>query len=191
MGARLVCGLQNKTSMRYLMYATVSCMVLAACGKESCQSTELIFSKQSLQSLPSGIGDCAMVQIIYADANQLTSVPSSIGKVQALRELDLSYNQLNALPDELADLANLEQLDLSNNQFKELPPAVLKLSKLRILDLRNNQVSALPADIANLQSLENVYLSGNAFTTEQRAEFRRWLPSTKFVWSVASQQAPE
>lgn len=145
---------------------------------------ELNLSQKKLNDLPADLSSYAHLERLYADANNITNIPNeTVANLYLLQELDLSYNKLYSLPEKMSQAKNLEKVDLSFNQFSEFPKVLLDLQNLRTLDIRSNNIKDLPEDIKNLKKLEIIYLAGNNMDASKRAEYRSWLPRTKFIWA--------
>eukprot|EP00934_Nitzschia_sp_Nitz4_P005469 Nitzschia sp. Nitz4//scaffold187_size43274//8756//10702//NITZ4_007330-RA/size43274-processed-gene-0.51-mRNA-1//1//CDS//3329539798//5459//frame0 len=96
-------------------------------------------------SLPSEMGDLAVLERFIAQANDLTgTVPSDLGRLKLLERVDLSWNRLEGtLPTELGNLQNLNQLYLVGN------PALS---------------GSIPSDFGGLTALNILYLQDTSLT---------------------------
>ncbi|EXC37940.1 Phytosulfokine receptor 1 [Morus notabilis] len=156
--------------------------------------------------LPSGIGNCAFLDHLHVEMNDLTGIPEGVFRLQNLSDLIISYNKLSGqlsdgideIPESYKDFHSLSYFSLSNSSNTNL------LSALRILQQCKNLTTLvlslnfhheeLPADpsfhfeklrilvIANCRlkgdfdSLFYLDISNNSFTGEIPENITR-LPS--------------
>lgn len=129
---------------------------------------ELDLSMMNLEDVPTQIGGCNGLEVLYLSQNRLVTLPSQLGNLTALEELDLAFNQLTGLPDQVSGLTALQSLDLSINRLREVPRAVGALRSLKTLNLAGNELTELPTWIGGLTKLRVLNLSNNRLA---------WLPS--------------
>lgn len=104
--------------------------------------TTLDLSDNSLQSLPSEIGELTKIEVLILDNNRLEgSLPGEIRKMTNLRVLSAKNNNLSGVPAEIGQLSKLETIDFSNNSISGLPLELGNLTQLKLLDLTGNPVS--------------------------------------------------
>jgi len=70
--------------------------------------------------------------------NALESIPSTIGRCKILQKLMLSGNKLKTLPKEISKCTNLELVRLASNQLQHPPMELLQLPKLSWIALSAN-----------------------------------------------------
>lgn len=140
-------------------------------------------NNNQLISLPESIGNLQNLMFLSISRNQISSLPESIGSLQNLQSLHLSDNLLTTLPESISDLKKLEILSVKNNQLISLPESIGNLQNLEELFVNNNQLTSLPASIQNLNGyLKRLYIGGNNFSEEEKANIEKWLPKTTIYW---------
>lgn len=96
--------------------------------------------------------------------------------------LNLSGQGLTAVPAEVYRLNKLNDLNLSNNKLTSLPMAVLiSFPVLYSLDLSNNHIASVSSQIQSATSysvLQNLKLTGNNLSEEDRLKLKQLLPKT-------------
>ncbi len=150
------------------------------------------------------------LEILRLKGNNLRTLPVGVfSRLFSLDTLDLSENQLSRLPSEglFASLASLRRLSLYKNQLRSLSPGVfLGLSSLNLLILGknqlqslpgnlfssspflkdifidNNQLSSLPPGLFSGFSLEQLELSGNPFSKEERSRIQKEVKAKLLVF---------
>ena len=124
-------------------------------------TTDLILSNNSIQTLPSEMGKMTNLVAFKIDHNLLDgSLIGEIRQMSKLKVLDVSYNKMTGMPAELGQLSNLETLNYSNNSITGLPN---ELSKLK-----NN--------------LKEFNLSGNPLSQSQINSLKASLPNTNIIF---------
>lgn len=125
-------------------------------GKFELLQSDLIYLKlkdNKLDSLPTDLFACNLLQHLDLSANALTELNKFVGELNQLKELFASDNKLETLPTSLNSCRNLQLLELQNNQLSRIPPESLSLPQLLRLDLSSNKLSIIPINICELRSL--------------------------------------
>ena len=124
-------------------------------------TTELILSNNSIQTLPSEMGKMTNVVIFKIDHNVLDgSLIGEIRQMSKLKQLDVSYNKMTGMPAEIGQLSNLETLNYSHNNITGLPN--------ELASLKNN--------------LKEFDLTGNPLSQEQISNLKASLPNTTIIF---------
>ena len=119
----------------------------------------------SLNSLPSSIGNLKNLQELDWEGNILNSLPSSIGNLKKLTFFGSGDNRLNSLPESIGKLTKLEVLRLSSNNLESVPRQIGNLKKLMFLGLAANKLTSIPKEIGKLTKLETILLGFNKLTS--------------------------
>ncbi len=124
-------------------------------------TTDLILSNNSIQTLPSEMGKMTNVIIFKIDHNILDgSLIGEIRQMSKLKQLDVSYNKMTGMPAEIGQLTNLETLNYSYNS-----------------------ITGLPNELANLKNnLKEFNLTGNPLSPEQISKLKASLPNTTIIF---------
>ena len=124
-------------------------------------TTDLILSNNSIQTLPSEMGKMTNVVIFKIDHNVLDgSLIGEIRQMSKLKQLDVSYNKMTGMPAEIGQLSNLETLNYSYNN-----------------------IDGLPSELANLKNnLKEFNLTGNPLSQAQITKLKTSLPNTKIIF---------
>ena len=141
-------------------------------------------------SIPSEIGNCATLSMLYLKDNGLQSLPSSLGRLTRIVTLAVQMNNIAALPAEIGGLSNLKQLWLYRNQLHDIPfdlerrlPSLIGISvsqnvltrlpfvdapplSLRFIDVEANRIRALPdtwkiRKTVNASQLQHAYAAAS------------------------------
>ncbi len=124
-------------------------------------TTDLILSNNSIQTLPSEMGKMTSVVIFKIDHNLLDgSLIGEIRQMSKLKQLDVSYNKMTGMPAEIGQLSNLETLNYSYNN-----------------------IDGLPNELANLKNnLREFNLKGNPLSQDQINKLKTSLPNTNIIF---------
>lgn len=124
-------------------------------------TTDLILSNNSIQTLPSEMGKMTNVVVFKIDHNLLEgSLIGEIRQMSKLKQLDVSYNKMTGVPAEIGQLSNLETLNYSYND-----------------------ITGLPNELSNLSgNLKEFNLTGNPLSQEQISKLKASLPNTKIIF---------
>ncbi|KAI9284096.1 hypothetical protein BC943DRAFT_338368 [Umbelopsis sp. AD052] len=107
--------------------------------------TELNISSCKLSSLPEDMfSQVTAIEILVLDNNTLNSLPSSIGELRMLSKLSVQNNLLSSVPVEIAKLGQLKSLDLQKNNLKTLPKEIWLCSALQMLNCSSNLLETFP-----------------------------------------------
>ena len=125
------------------------------------ETTTLLLSNNSIQTLPSQLGKMTSVTVFKIDHNQLKgSLIGEIRQMSQLKTLDVSYNNMTGMPAELGQLRSLETLNY-----------------------RNNKITGLPNELAQLKSnLKEFNLTGNPLSSAQITKLQTELSNTKIIF---------
>jgi Leucine-rich repeat (LRR) protein len=122
----------------------------------------LQLSKNNLNQFPDHILEVNnKLRSIDVSHNSLQTLPSIIGQFSQLKHLSLNNNQINYLPQEIGNLKKLETLSADNNRIKEIPESISNLTNLRIVSLSRNEFIVFPIVLCHLKSIDFVDLSDN------------------------------
>lgn len=111
--------------------------------------------------------ECAEIETMFLNHNNLSSIPLSIVKFANLQVLDVSSNCLTTLPDIIVQCP-LRTLVAKNNYLtnESLPKSLLsKTGQMRELNLSGNLLTQFPEHVLELKGLKFLYLGGNKITT--------------------------
>jgi internalin A len=124
-------------------------------------TTDLILSNNSIQTLPSQMGRMVNVVVFKVDHNILDgSLIGEIRQMAKLKTLDASYNNMTGMPAEIGQLGNLETLNYSYNH-----------------------ISGLPNELGNLKNnLKTFNLTGNPLSQGQISKLKASLPNTNVIF---------
>lgn len=111
--------------------------------------TRLVLGGVGLTRLPDAIGECAALEVLYLDDNDLATLPAALRRCTRLRLLDVAGNRLaGGLPPVLATLPRLSVLSVSfNPALRTLPDgddAWAAWPSLRRLGVGGCGLTALP-----------------------------------------------
>lgn len=107
--------------------------------------TELNISSCKLSSLPEGMfANVTAIETLVLDNNTLNSLPSSIGELRMLTKLSVQQNLLSSVPVEIAKLGQLKELNLQKNNLKTLPKEIWLCSALTMLNCSSNLLETFP-----------------------------------------------
>ena len=113
-------------------------------------------------SIPSEIGNCATLSMVYLKDNGLQSLPSSLGRLTRIVTLAVQMNNITALPAEIGGLSNLQQLWLYRNRLRNIPfDLERRLTSLIGLSVSQNMLTRLPFIDAPPLSLRFVDVEAN------------------------------
>ena len=132
---------------------------------------QLDLSANKLNEFPESVCELEKLEVLSVMYNNLKVLPNSVCKLKRLWGLNLSDNKLSSLPNDFAELEELVSLFLNNNELRVLPNSVCKMKELRWLNLSDNNLSSLPDGFAELK-LDELYVSGNPFTVEERRKVK-------------------
>lgn len=106
-------------------------------------TTDLLLSNNSIQTLPSEMGKMTNLVVFKIDHNILDgSLIGEVRQMSKLKQLDVSYNKMTGMPAEIGQLSNLETLNYSYNKIDGLPNELSNLANnLRELNLTGNPLS--------------------------------------------------
>lgn len=124
-------------------------------------TTELILSNNSIQTLPSEMGRMTKLVMFKIDHNRLDgSLIGEIRQMSQLKSLDVSYNNMTGMPAEIGQLSKLETLNYSYNN-----------------------ITGLPNELANLKNnLKEFNLTGNPLSQTQISDLRASLTNTNIIF---------
>lgn len=124
-------------------------------------TTELILSNNSIQTLPTEMGRMTNLEVFKIDHNELDgSLIGEIRQMSKLTTLDVSYNNMTGMPAEIG-----------------------QLNKLQALDYSYNKISGLPNELENLKNnLKEFSLTGNPLSQNQITELKAKLPNTTIIF---------
>jgi len=124
-------------------------------------TTELILSSNSIQTLPTEMGRMTNLELFKIDHNKLDgSLIGEIRQMSRLTTLDVSYNNMTGMPAEIG-----------------------QLNKLQTLDYSYNKISGLPNELENLKNnLKEFNLTGNPLSQNQITELKAKLPNTNVIF---------
>jgi Leucine-rich repeat (LRR) protein len=152
----------------------------------------LDISHNSLESLPSRIGDLFLLIEFNCSCNKIKNLPTEIGKLSKLKVLKAEGNQISLLPDEIGQCSELEELILSENSLKNIPDSVAECLSLKILHLQNNNLQSLPKKLTVLKNrLEELDVSNNPELTMIPVEYRRNLSVILWILSLHYEKTKE
>ncbi len=152
----------------------------------------LDISHNSLESLPSRIGDLFLLIEINCSCNKIKKLPTEIGKLSKLKVLKAERNQISLLPDEIGQCTELEELILSDNALKNIPDSVAECLNLKILHLQNNNLQSIPKKLTVLKNrLEELDVSNNLELTMIPVEYRRNVSVILWILSLHYEKTKE
>lgn len=122
---------------------------------------EFYLNKNFLQTVPIGIYNMKVLQVLDISKNLLSSLPEEISQLQSLEILSASHNNFERLPLSIGQLQNLKELNLASNKIRHLPVTIRNLKKLKTLILDRNELVMLPDEICELTELETLDLTRN------------------------------
>jgi Leucine-rich repeat (LRR) protein len=123
-------------------------------------TTTLILSNNSIQTLPSEMGKMTKLKVFKIDHNRLDG--SLIGEIRMmpLKTLDVSYNNMTGMPAEIGQLNKLETLNYSYNN-----------------------ITGLPNELSNLKNnLKEFNLTGNPLSQDTLNKIKAELPNTTIIF---------
>jgi adenylate cyclase len=107
--------------------------------------TELNISSCKLSSLSEDMfANVTAIETLVLDNNTLNSLPSSIGELRMLSKLSVQNNLLSSIPVEIAKLGQLKTLDVQKNNLKTLPKEIWLCSALQNLNCSSNLLETFP-----------------------------------------------
>ncbi len=116
--------------------------------------------------------------IVDLRAKGLTTIPAEIGEYTNATQLLLDDNKLTgALPAEIRKMSKLEILSAKNNQLTGIPAEIGQLYNLELIDFSNNNIDTYPNELFQLQQPMRLVLTGNPFSSAQKAELQAKLPN--------------
>lgn len=118
-------------------------------------------AQNSIEFLPSTIGQLANLSILKLEQNQLVVLTPAIGKCSQLTELIVTENLLSELPHTIGNLRLLTNLNVDRNRLTYIPDEVCDCENIGLLFCRDNQISLLPDNIGRLQRLKVLDVAGN------------------------------
>lgn len=152
----------------------------------------LDISHNSLESLPSRIGDLFLLIEFDCSCNQIKNLPSEIGKLSKLKVLKATGNQISLVPDEIGQCNELEKLILTDNALKNLPDSVAECLSLKIVHLQNNNLQSLPKQLTVLKNqLEELDVSNNPELTMIPVDYHRNLSVILWILSLHYEKTKE
>ncbi len=124
-------------------------------------TTTLILSNNSIQTLPSEMGKMTKVVVFKIDHNILDgSLIGEIRQMSQLQTLDVSYNNMTGMPAEIGQLSKLETLNYSYNK-----------------------ITGLPNELSNLKNtLKEFNLTGNPLSQDTLTKLKSALPNTNIIF---------
>lgn len=124
-------------------------------------TTALILSNNSINTLPSEMGRMNQLVIFKIDHNLLDgSLIGEIRQMSQLKNLDVSFNKMTGMPAEIGQLSNLETLNYSYNNISGIPD--------ELSHLKNN--------------LKEINLTGNPLSRSSIAKLKSSLPNTTVIF---------
>uniref|UniRef100_F1KXS4 Leucine-rich repeat-containing protein 47 n=1 Tax=Ascaris suum TaxID=6253 RepID=F1KXS4_ASCSU len=126
------------------------------------QLTNLVLRSNSLNEVPTEIGELKKLKLIDFSFNRIEYLPPSIGKLPNLASLILAHNEMKLLPD-LSDLPALQLLDVSHNVLDTFPTSFASSGcKLQTLLLNSNNITEIPREVERFgDQLKAINLSAN------------------------------
>lgn len=106
-----------------------------------------------------------------------SNFPFAVFSFSNLKEIDLSRCEINAdfLDMEGGSYLSLKKLNLSHNNFESMH-GISELPSLTELDFSNNPIRGVPEEMKRLVDLEKLNLSGNIFSSDEKAQLKEFLP---------------
>jgi hypothetical protein len=110
---------------------------------------------QSLQALPSSIGNLSNLKELSLCETSIDDLPDAITNLKLICLRLKACHRLKKVPVKVFDLTTLEALDLSDcSNLKDINEDIRNLTRLRVLKLNAcSWISALPETISELQEL--------------------------------------
>lgn len=139
------------------------CLMRAAIppGFEFQKLVILVLHNNSLDNLPSHIGQLINLRYLDVSSNNLARITTKISFLQRVAYLNLSCNNLTRIPD-LRNNTELIVLDLSNNNMENFPAIpFIALNLLRELKLDANKIKRIPASVGFLRALKIFTITNN------------------------------
>ncbi|XP_073155656.1 uncharacterized protein [Henckelia pumila] len=188
----------NSSSLQYINVA--ECNLTGSIPSDMCSSSSQLrkayfYGNNLTGSIPKGIGNLTMLQMLYIGYNKLTgTIPEGIGNLNNLLFLDLSYNDLSGyIPEKIFNISTLRSIVVSSNKllghlpsilnhglpdlevfyldhnffFGEMTDSISNSSKLIFLDFSfNNLTGQIPHSFGKLSLLEILLLTANNLVSE-------------------------
>ncbi|QQS65363.1 leucine-rich repeat domain-containing protein [Candidatus Saccharibacteria bacterium] len=144
---------------------------------------ELNKAGQNLSQVSSEIYNQTDTMVLVFSNNSLKSLPSEMGRMVNLTTLKLDHNQLEgSLIGEIRQMQNLKILDASYNKMTGIPAEIGQLKNLQSLDYSYNQITDLPNELANLKNLKLLNLTANPISTDKIQSLKAALPKTNIIF---------
>ena len=75
------------------------------------------------------------------------ALPEQLTQCAKLESLQVDNNNLASLPPSLSNLKNFKSVSFAQSQLESFPNSLCHLGKLELLDLNSNKIIVLPEDI--------------------------------------------
>ncbi len=153
-------------------------------GGASTNSKIVDLSNKGLTKVTSDIYSKTDTTDLILSNNSIQTLPSEMGKMTKVKVFKIDHNILDgSLIGEIRQMSQLQTLDVSNNKMTGMPAEIGQLSKLQKLDYSNNDITGLPNELANLKNnLKEFNLSGNPLSQEQIIKLKAALPDTVIIF---------
>ncbi len=146
--------------------------------------TTLDLSGKGITKVDSSVYGKQETTVLILSDNSINTLPSEMGKMTNVTTFKIDHNLLDgSLIGEIRQMSKLKVLDVSYNKMTGMPAEIGQLSNLETLNYSYNDITGLPNELENLKNnLKEFDLTGNPLSQETITKLKNSLPNTKIIF---------
>ncbi len=115
----------------------------------------------NLVSLPGGLFNTELLQILIQDCPKINKLPSEIGNAKQLNYISLRKTSIEQFPEEIKECPNLSHIYLfENRRLKAIPSQIFTPSLKELTVYTSLEIETIPEEIGNCINLEKLMIGG-------------------------------
>ena len=133
------------------------------------QKVDLSFN--SIEIIPSEIGNLRELQKVVIRSNKIRNLPSSLFSCDRLLYVDISINPISNI-DGIENCRELREINFNACAFTQFPLKLCWCSDLTVIQASENNLMSLPLEFSRLKKLKSLNLSKNSLTVIPSSVFQ-------------------